>query len=277
MLVNKNLKILFSKDIYMSLLLLKGRKAPTSVKSSYVPRDYAIWDQQDDEQDMDVGPQQQKTIEATTNNQLGFLMRKTWRTPIPVGTVVQYAGNDAPIGWLFCKGDSLSRDEYPDLFDIIGTTYGSTSITTFKVPDFRQRIPMGFDISYNNNDTRMDLNLNILGATGGELEHTLDRSEMPSHTHGPTNVDGSNNGTGLTGDNGSHDHTFQMKTESVIGSGIGTTAVVANNDQGDGGSDDPTTTTTTEPNHSHTIGNTGGNLPHNIVQKYVVVNYIIKW
>jgi microcystin-dependent protein len=269
----------------MSLLLLKGRKAPSSVKSTYVSRDYAIWDQPDE--DMDEGPQQQKTVDATTNNQLGFLMRKTWRTPIPVGTIVQYAGSNAPIGWLFCDGSSYVRDEYSDLWAIIQDTYGSTSGTTFKVPDFRQRIPMGFDATYNNDMTRMDLNLNILGATGGELEHTLDRAEMPTHRHGPTDVDGSNNGTGFTSIDGSHNH---IATDS------GHVHVIETDDGGSGGGTGQNTGSDTlntsdgvtntgyanitvnyNGDHSHTIGNTGGNLPHNIVQKYVVVNYIIKW
>ena len=71
----------------MSLLLLKGRKAPGTIKTQTAPRDFAIWDQPS--LDDDIGPDQQKDRNSTTNNQLGFLMRKTWRTPIPVGTVVQ--------------------------------------------------------------------------------------------------------------------------------------------------------------------------------------------
>ena len=59
-----------------SLLLLKGRKTPASVTPKYVSNDYAIWDQP--EFDKDPGPEEQKKHVDTVENQLGFLMRKTW-------------------------------------------------------------------------------------------------------------------------------------------------------------------------------------------------------
>ena len=35
-------------------------------------------------------------------------------------------------GWLVCDGRSLSRAEYPELFDIIGTDFGSANVNSFK-------------------------------------------------------------------------------------------------------------------------------------------------
>ena len=54
----------------------------------------------------------------------------------PVGTVVSTAGTIAPSGWLFCDGAAVSRSAYSQLFDAIGTAYGSgNGSTTFNVPD----------------------------------------------------------------------------------------------------------------------------------------------
>ncbi|WP_258237436.1 tail fiber protein [Arcobacter sp. AHV-9/2010] len=50
-----------------------------------------------------------------------------------------------PEGYLLCNGQEVSRITYKDLFDVIGTTYGSSSSTTFKVPDLRGEFIRGFD------------------------------------------------------------------------------------------------------------------------------------
>ena len=42
-----------------------------------------------------------------------------------VGEIRMFAGNFAPNGWLFCDGSVLSTTEYPTLYNLIGTTYGS--------------------------------------------------------------------------------------------------------------------------------------------------------
>ncbi len=52
-----------------------------------------------------------------------------------------------PEGYLLCNGQEVSRTTYKDLFDVIGTTYGSSTGTTFKVPDLRGEFIRGFDNS----------------------------------------------------------------------------------------------------------------------------------
>ena len=63
--------------------------------------------------------------------------------PIPVGTVFPYAGSANPAlfpkGYLLCNGASLDRATYPELFRVLGTTYGSVSGTTFNLPQFNNR------------------------------------------------------------------------------------------------------------------------------------------
>ncbi|MEO1269623.1 MAG: tail fiber protein [Myxococcota bacterium] len=65
---------------------------------------------------------------------------------VPVGTVVAFAGQVAPRGWLLCNGANVSRTTYPALFAAIGTTHGAgTNASSFRLPDFRGRFLRGVD------------------------------------------------------------------------------------------------------------------------------------
>lgn len=91
---------------------------------------------------------------------------------LPIGTIAQFGGEIAPSNWLICDGSAISRTTYADLFEIIGTNFGSgDGSTTFNLPDFKDKVGVG------TSDT-IDL-----GATGGEKEHTLTIDEIPSHNH----------------------------------------------------------------------------------------------
>ncbi|MCX6272063.1 MAG: phage tail protein [Bacteroidetes bacterium] len=55
------------------------------------------------------------------------------------GIVHIFGGPEAniPEGWLICDGRSLSRTAYPDLFEAIGTAWGSSCADSFNIPDMR--------------------------------------------------------------------------------------------------------------------------------------------
>src|SRR5690606_26311907 len=81
----------------------------------------------------------------------------------PTGAVIPFAGSSAPAGWLLCDGSAVLRSEYPDLFAVVGTTYGAgDGSTTFNLPDLRQRFPLGKA----NTGTGSQL-----GETGGSIDH----------------------------------------------------------------------------------------------------------
>lgn len=86
---------------------------------------------------------------------------------VPTGTVVSFAGHNAPTGWLLCDGTQYSSSSYPTLYAIIGTTYGGAS-GSFRVPDLRGKMPVG-----KNQGT-----FSALGRTGGEETHVLTNAEM---------------------------------------------------------------------------------------------------
>jgi microcystin-dependent protein len=63
-----------------------------------------------------------------------------------IGTAVHHFGTAAPAGTLVCSGQSLLRAEYPDLFNVIGTTWGiGDGSSTFNLPDIRGRAMFGVD------------------------------------------------------------------------------------------------------------------------------------
>ena len=65
---------------------------------------------------------------------------------VPLGTILPYAANAAepPYSFLFCEGQAISRTMYPDLFALIGTTYGSgDGSTTFNLPALVGKYPQG--------------------------------------------------------------------------------------------------------------------------------------
>ena len=65
----------------------------------------------------------------------------------PTGAVMAYAASSTwtpPAGWLECNGASVSKQQYPQLFAVIGSTFGSTD-TTFTLPTITQ---IGANIKY---------------------------------------------------------------------------------------------------------------------------------
>lgn len=65
-------------------------------------------------------------------------------SPIPVGTVLPFAGDTEPEGFLFTEGQEVLRNAYPNLFAAIGTTYGAgDGATTFNLPDYREMVLVG--------------------------------------------------------------------------------------------------------------------------------------
>lgn len=64
----------------------------------------------------------------------------------PVGVMWMYPGNAAePAGWMHCRGQAISRATYAALYALIGDTYGAgNGTTTFNLPSFQGRMPMGY-------------------------------------------------------------------------------------------------------------------------------------
>ena len=173
-----------------------------------------------------------------THQQVVDLINETIQALLPIGAIVDFAGTSAPAGWLLCFGQAVSRDDYADLFEIIGTVYGvGDAATTFNLPDLRGRVAAGKDDMGGTPASRLTSawgpNGLVLGATGGLEHHTLTTNQIPSHTHSFSLVSGA--GT------------------AAIGIATPTYGVTAS-----------------------TTGTTGGGAAHPNVQPTVIVNKIIR-
>ena len=80
---------------------------------------------------------------------------------LPVGAIMPFGSDTIPENWLLCNGQAVSRTDYQDLFNTIGTTFGQgDGFTTFNLPNLQGRTIVGKDA----NDTDFD----VLGETNGE-------------------------------------------------------------------------------------------------------------
>lgn len=97
----------------------------------------------------------------------------------PPGIVMAYAASSPPSGWLACDGSAVSRTTYAALFAIVSTTFGvGDGSSTFNLPDLAGRVPLGTGTG-----DAADATAHSLGEKEGTETHTLDGSEIPSHTH----------------------------------------------------------------------------------------------
>jgi hypothetical protein len=64
---------------------------------------------------------------------------------VQIGTILWFAVSSAPIGYLECAGQSVVRSDYSQLFNVIGTLYGSVNNSEFTLPDLRGEFIRGWD------------------------------------------------------------------------------------------------------------------------------------
>ena len=133
------------------------------------------------------------------------------------------------LGWLICDGRTLNQADYYWLYQVIGTTYGSNSSTTFKLPNPAGRV-LGVIGS------GVGLTTRGFGSNVGEETHVLSIAEMPTHNHdindpghthtatmtdagwgaSSTSVSGANVlSTNVADDAGSHSHTITVASNTT--------------------------------------------------------------
>ena len=76
-------------------------------------------------------------------------LKYTALSSLPSGSMIHFAGNVVPAGFLVCNGAAVSRTDYANLFTAIGTLYGAgDGSTTFNLPDARDRVLQGASSTY---------------------------------------------------------------------------------------------------------------------------------
>jgi microcystin-dependent protein len=113
----------------------------------------------------------------------------------PTGTVTPYTGAVLPDDqWVDCDGTSYDGTQlrYASLWALLGTTYGGTGITSFKVPNLGGRVPVG--VKAVTTGTGLDgavgawtgsVGVTLSGAQSGTRAHTHAITD-PGHTHATT-------------------------------------------------------------------------------------------
>lgn len=174
----------------------------------------------------------------------------------PLGAMAMWPLNTNPsdTDWKLCDGSAISRTTYATLFALVSTTWGAgDGSTTFNLPDFRGRVPLGGNNVSLPNAKNATYATRLLAATGGEETHVLTTSELPSHTHTLTDP-----GHAHASASGS----FQTSTAGPDAGTVGTNYRIEAN----------TASATT----GVTIANTGSGAAHENLPPFLVMNFIMK-
>jgi microcystin-dependent protein len=153
---------------------------------------------------------------------------------MPAGIILPYAGASAPIGFLLCYGQEVSRSAYAALFAAIGTSFGAgNGTTTFNLPDLRGRVIAGLDNMGGSNAARISSfasSTTMGGVGGGQSQSTTVSGSISGWTAGSLSVnstsytmDAPNTLSSTTGGGGSagrydHIHGNVLSSGSTSGS-----------------------------------------------------------
>ena len=139
--------------------------------------------------------------DITTINTTITTVETTISNNTPIGLIVMHGSTTAPSSdYLSCDGSSYSAALFPDLFTVIGTTYGGGA-GVFNVPDLRQKFIAGYD------GAQPDYNTPGAGAGADSVTLTANESGLSVHDHGLTSV----TITGSTNVDGTHSHSFKFR------------------------------------------------------------------
>lgn len=168
-----------------------------------------------------------------------------------VGEISIVGFNFPPKGWTFCDGQLLPISQNTALFSILGTYYGGDGKSTFSLPNFQGRAPM-------HAGNGPGLSTHVLGETGGEENVTLLETEMPAHSHEAQAIF-------PIGDDTNQASLTDNPVNSFPIAKTGTNVLFSPSGSGKSGSFKP----------EISVIQNGGGLPHNNMQPYLTLNFII--
>lgn len=176
---------------------------------------------------------------------------------VPVGTFIPSLLSEQPDSdaWKICNGQSLLKQAYPRLYDVIGGKFGETSIH-FNLPDLRGRFVMGAPDGQ------------ALGDMAGTSEVNLTVDQMPRHSHT------------FTGDPHTHDiddpgHSHNAAEVSNDSAEAFSSSPEAGAYSGNSGQSE-TGISIQEATVGGTIGQAGGNKPIDITPPFMGVNWLVR-
>jgi len=103
---------------------------------------------------------------------------------VPTGSIMPWAANgNLPTGFLLCNGASVSRTTYADLFNVIGTAFGTASGGTFNLPDFQGRFLRGRDNSAGRDPDAASRTAQNTGGATGDNVGSVQTTATENHKH----------------------------------------------------------------------------------------------
>ena len=180
------------------------------------------------------------------------------------GEIKMWGVSSAPSGYLLCNGQAVSRTTYAALYAVYGTTFGTgDGSTTFNVPDFSGKMPIGVNGTY------------ALASTGGSATTTISSSNLPTHTHSFSATSGSMSA------NASHQHGLIGSDDHYVADGGGARGGAASYPFSLGGSTNYGNYTTSQNiDHTHSVsgttGSAGSGTAATTISPYLGIYYIIK-
>lgn len=96
---------------------------------------------------------------------------EAYKNPVPTGSVIPFAGETPPEGFLLCNGQEVSRVTYARLFSVIKEKFGAgDGVTTFQVPNLVEKFIEGTESSVG-----QTLNAGLPNITAGFTAYTYQR------------------------------------------------------------------------------------------------------
>ena len=220
-------------------------------------------------------------IEKSTNSGIDKVNNYAARL---TGEIIGFGGSSIPKGWLLCDGREVLIAAYPNLSEVLRTTWGaltngsgSAGVTHFRLPDLRGRTLVGAGLG-------SGLTNRAIGQLFGSESHVLKTSELPSHNHAqnPHNHTQDPHNHAQNPHNHTqnpHSHTYNWFAAPNAVNGL-STAVGSLSSQANIATSVAATATNnvaTATNQVATATNqpTGGDSAHNNVQPSAVINYLI--
>lgn len=153
-----------------------------------------------------------------------------WKTPtapqsVPVGSIAWFSSNDPaklPVGWLVADGASYSDSpsgDYYELFQVIGTSYGSGP-GSFAVPDLRGQFIRGWDAA-GGNPANVDPGRAFGSCQASAFKQHNHSVTDPGHIHAITdpghNHSVNDPGHSHTANDPGHNHYWNVAVSEVVG------------------------------------------------------------
>lgn len=158
-----------------------------------------------------------------------------------IGEIRMFAGSFAPAGWAKADGRPMPISQNETLFNLIGTTYGGDGQSTFDLPNLNGRAPVhqgqgpGISQTY------------TIGESGGVEQVTLTTQQIPQHNHSVI----------ASGDNA----LATNPSSNILASSITVKLYTQDN--------------ATVPMNAQSLQPVGGSQPHENMQPYLVITFII--